>query len=183
MKLFQKILAIFVGSMILIALLSACGEDKSTASDDKKSGEEATTAVETVAVLETTADGGAIEQDSEGNKIIRDNTGKIIEIKDKDDNPVDITVYLSTHTWIEDPAAAGGNSDPSKVDNDSSDNKTQNNDSNGTKDSSSKDPEDSEKTDRNVQPTSADGEGVEESIPVVIATIPDDDDMIELPDL
>lgn len=183
MKLFQELLSIIICLMMLLELFTACGEDKSTASDDKKSGEEATTAVETVAVLETTADGGAIEQDSEGNKIIRDNTGKIIEIKDKEDNPVDITVYLSTHTWIEDPATTGGNSDSSKVDNDSSDNKTQNNDSNGTKDSSSKDSEDSEKTDQNVQPTSADGEGLEESIPVVIATIPDDDDMIELPDL
>lgn len=167
-----------------VMLLAACGEDKKASADDKKSPDAATAVTETTAVIETTAEGGTVEQDPEGYKITKDTSGKVVAVEDKDGNPVDVKTYLSTHAWVEDPGSA---SDSSKGDSGNS----------GDKDSSSKTDSDSNngssnagssaagsgKSDDKTQATVADEDAVEGSIPVIIATMPDDEDLIELPDL
>ena len=132
-----------VAILMIAALFSACGEKQNAASPDEAA------ITETTVVLETTADGGTIEQDSEGNKITKDENGKVVSVEDKDGNPIDVTEYLTTHTWVELNGDSSGGSNGS----DSSDGSGDSNDDN-----------------------------VEESIPVVIATIPDEDDTVELPD-
>ena len=139
-----KIFSILLCLLIICSILfTACGEQESESTKDESTPDE------TTVVLETTSDGGTIEQDSEGNKITKDENGKVVSVEDKDGNPVNVTEYLTTHTWVESNGGSGG--------------------SGGSSGSGS---------------SSVSGDdAVEESIPVIIATIPDEDDMVELPDL
>lgn len=108
---------------------------------------------ETTVVLETTEDGGSVEQDADGNKITKDKDGKVTAVEDKDGNPIDVATYLETHSWVEN--AGSGNSSALS-------------DSDSSNPGQSSDPQDSV---------------TEGDIPVVIATFPDDDNVIEIPDI
>lgn len=154
--------------MTSVLLLVSCGDNSKAGSDETatSSGELSSEAAfsETTAVIETTPDGGTVEQDSEGNKITKNNEGKITKVEDKNGNQISITQYLTTHTWVENTGANDSGS------------------ADRTESSSSKAPDNSGD---NVsdQPTEAMDSDKEGEIPVVIATVPDEDDMIVLPDL
>ena len=102
-----------------------------------------------------------------------------LSVEDKDGKPVDVERYISTHTRVvnnDSPGTSGGSgkyagsntssrSDGSGISGDSG-GKSSSGKGSGSSDSGSSDR----------------GENVEESIPVVVATIPDEDDMEKLPD-
>lgn len=152
MKRFNYLMIIVVFTMMIMSL-SACGKNVSDSTADEGIHNE------TTAVFGTTSEGGTVEIDSEGNKITKDNDGNVIKVEDKNGNPIDVTEYLITHSWVTGTGADNtGSSDKS--------NTSDNFKNNGGKYSS--DQQDEE---------------VEGDIPVVIATIPDEEDMIELPDI
>lgn len=146
---FSKHLIIISLLILMIMVFSACGENRSDSTKDEAK------LYETTVVLETTSDGGTVEQDTEGNKITRNQDGHVIKVEDKDGNLIDVTEYLKSHARIENPKDV-------KSDSFSSDN--------------SKDIAD----DRKSELQSDEGEG---DIHLIIATIPDDEDMIGVPDL
>lgn len=165
-----KILPILICVLLIGSILfTACGKKKSESTKDEA------THGETTVVLETTGNGGTIEQDAEGNKITKDEKGNVLSVEDKDGKPVDVERYISTHTWVvnNDSSGTSGGSGKSAGSNTSSrsDGSGISGDSEGKSSSGSSD---SGSLDRE--------EIVEESIPVVVATIPDEDDMEKLPD-
>lgn len=170
---YMIIISLFV---ITIMLLSACGEKKqeSAANADKPA--------ETTVVLETRADGGTLEQDAEGNKITKDEKGNVLSVEDKDGKPVDVEEYISTHTWVVNNDSAG-NSDGSEKntgsDGSSSSNHSDSSGSSGDSEGKSSSDKGSETSDGG---SSDREEIVEESIPVALATVPDEEDMEKIPD-
>ena len=169
MKSFKKFSVLLCLLIVCSILFTACGEKKSESTKDESSPDE------TTVVLETTSDGGTIEQDSEENKITKDKDGKVIYVEDKDGNPIDVTEYLSTHSWVESnddsssgSGSSGGGSGSSGGGSDSSGGES---DSSGGGSGGSKSSSDLNDT------------TIEESIPVVVVTIPDDDDVNNLPEL
>ena len=148
----KKIGIVFLAAVIigLFCALSACGEDKKEDNKETAATVRKTSAMqETTVVLETTSEGGTVEQDSEGNKITRDNNGEIIAVEDKNGNRIEITEYITTHQWITDSDSPGSSSI----------------ESDGTSSDSGE-------------------EGVEDEIPVIIASIPEDNsDMVDLSDI
>lgn len=165
MRIRSRFIYLIIG-VFVIMLLSACGEDNRSLSESKASTTEpskveATAVSETTAVLETTADGGTIEKDSEGNKITKDSDGRVVAVEDKNGNSIEITEYITTHSWIE------------------------SNSNSGLSDNSAKEKDNLDKSDDTPDKASAtvlDSIEVEDEIPVVIATIPDVDDQDVLPD-
>lgn len=160
----SRLMYLIVG-VFVIMLLTACGEDNRSLSESKASTTEpskveATAVTETTAVLETTADGGTIEKDSEGNKITKDSDGRVVAVEDKNGNSIEITEYITTHSWIESDSNSG-----------LSDNSVKGKD----------DPDEPDDTSGNASTTAPDNNDVEGEIPVVIATFPDVDDQAELP--
>lgn len=101
-------------------------------------------------VVETTSDGGKILKDSDDNVITLDKEGNIVSIKDKNGNFLIVEDYIYTHEWVIDEKY-GINVDIDK-----------------------------EKIKSNQVVTDANGDVTEGDIPVVIASIPDESDMIEL---
>ena len=173
----KVLIALLASAILLSVMLSACGDKQKNSSEDSSSGTEAAV-TETTAVLETTAEGGTGEQDSEGNKITKDKDGIVIAVEDKDGNPIEVTQYVTTHSWVE----QSGNSSNAEAA-PSANSKTDKN-NNGSEDD--KKTADSGKKSDNSQSSNASEsqeEIVEESIPVIIATMPDEDDLIEIPDL
>lgn len=172
----SKHLIVITILVVVMMLLSACGEKETkTTVDEAKPAE-------TTVVLETTSEGGTVEQDSEGNKITKDSEGKVTKVEDKDGNPVDVNEYLSTHTWVENPSSK-------KPDLDSSSNSSASDNSNPSNKSSSSAKTGNPSSNGSGSPENNGGQNSTNSqddeegeIPVVIATLPDDDDMIELPD-
>lgn len=149
----KKILAILMTVLVMAALLCACGEKSGEATPDEAAK------IETTVVLETTADGGTVEKDPEGNIVTKDQDGNVTAVEDKDGNPLDVKEYLETHSYVQ---GSGSSSDSSGSSSGSS----------GSSDSSGKSGDSSDSQDE-----------TEGEIPVIIATIPDDEDLIELPDL
>ena len=183
----NKYLALILAAlMILSVLLTACGEDSSDALKDGKKANETTTVSETTAVsettvvLETTSEGGTVEKDSEGNKITKDKDGNITHVEDKEGNTIEITEYITTHTWIvtslsentdsDDGSAKSGNAGSSSDSSGSNSNKQS---SDGTKPNAT----------NNVGSDGAHEDDYEDEVPVIIATIPNESDYEELPDL
>ena len=172
-----KMLPILLCVLLIGSILfTACGKKKSESTKDEAAPGE------TTVVLETTSDGGTIEQDAEGNKITKDEKGNVLSVEDKDGKPVDVERYISTHTWVvnndssgtsggsgksagSDGSTSSGRSDGSGISGDSGGISSFGKGS-GSSDSGSSDRK----------------EIIEESIPVVVATIPDEDDMEKLPD-
>ena len=155
----KKWLLILAAAVITLScILCACGDDKKDAKSEpesKNAAEVTSASDETTVVLETTSEGDTVEKDSDGNKITRDKTGDIVAVEDKNGNPVEVTEYLTTHSWVERKENSQADSDKSES---------------GQKDNGEKKPSDVQKED------------VEGEIPAIIASVPDDDEMIELPD-
>lgn len=172
-----KILPILLCVLLIVSILfTACGKKKSKSTKDEAVPDE------TTVVLETTGNGGTIEQDAEGNKITKDEKGNVLSVVDKDGKPVDVERYISTHTRVvsDDSSGTSGGSGKS-ADSDGSSSSGRSDGSGISGDSGGK--SSSEKSSGSSDSGSSDrGENVEESIPVVVATIPDEDDMEKLPD-
>lgn len=169
-RLFAYLIAV---TLIFSCLLSACGEKPSDVAADDASADSAVVK-ETTVVLETTADGDSIELDSEGNKITKDKNGEIISVVDKNGKTIEVTEYITTHHWIiesNDADSSAGKNSGSGTSSEKSSSQS------GSKPAASSSSGSSSASSDN------DGEDVEGDIPVIIATIPDDEDMIELPDL
>ena len=111
--------------------------------------------------------------------ITKDEKGNVLSVEDKDGKPVDVERYISTHARVVNSDSSGtsggsrksagstssGRSDGSGIFGDSEGNSSSGKGS-GSSDSGSSDRK----------------EIIEESIPVIIETIPDEDDMEKLPD-
>ena len=110
MKKALRLIPLFCVIAACLMIFAACGEKEThNAADETKSAE--TTPAETNVVLETTADGGTIELDSEGNKVTKDLHGEITYVEDKDGNPVDVVVYRTAIGWKKaDDAMSDGDS-------------------------------------------------------------------------
>ena len=91
----KKLLILMLSLLMAVLMLVACGKNKAEEKDDDEKTSE------TTAVLETTADGGTVEQDAEGNIVTKGADGKVIHVEDKDGNSVDVSEYVQTHSWIE----------------------------------------------------------------------------------
>lgn len=169
----SKYLIIISILIFVIMLLSACGEKgtESTADESKTA--------ETTVVLETTLEGGTVEQDSEGNRITKDSEGKVTKVEDKDGNPIKVEEYLTTHTWVENP----GSNDSGSVSHGGSSDGSSGNSSGSISNGSSSGSTGNSGGSVNKNPNNSQDDNIEESIPVVIATVPDEDDMEVLPDL
>ena len=164
-----------VAVLSLSVLLSSCGEKNDDSAKDKNSSSQSSTeaALETTAFLETTGQGGTVEKDSDGNVITKDQNGKVTEVKDKDGKPIEVSEYLITHSWVENPAdAADSKSANNQNGSSSSQNNTKQSDRTGS---------DSQKSGVNADAVDTPENDVEGSIPVVIATMPDKDELDELP--
>ena len=98
----KKMIAIIAGILMLTAALTACGsnKDKNDTPDSATKDTVAATSAETVKVLETTAEGGAMYKDSEGNTVTTDKSGDVISVRDKNGEPVEITEYVTTHHTV-----------------------------------------------------------------------------------
>ena len=167
----KRMIIAFLAVLILSScVLSACGGNKTDSTPDQASVDQKVIS-ETTVILETTAEGGTVEQDKEGNKITKDKEGKILSIEDKNGNPVDVKEYLTTHTLAENSVISDG-----------SDNTA---DSGKSGKSSLSGSEGSKLSGNNVNSNSSDpkSDQAEGEIPVIIATIPDDENLSELPDL
>lgn len=153
-----RLFALIIAAVFALSfILTACGEDKKedTSGNESKS-DETTVAAETTAILETTSEGGTVEQDPDGNIVTKDKNGKVTEVEDKNGNPITVTEYLTTHSWVENsPAGSGGKSS----------------------DGGSGSVSEGDKGSTNIQ-----GDVVEGDIPVIIATIPPEEELIELPE-
>lgn len=167
----KSVAAILLAAAVMIAVLlfSACGDTQTGVTPDETSD-----TAETTVVLETTVDGGTVEQDAEGNKITKDKDGKVTAVEDKTGHSIDVVEYVTTHSWVETSGSAGsgnaGSGDPGS------------NAASGNGGSAASKPADSGNSGSGENTSSAvDDNGVEEDIPVIIATMPDDDDLIELP--
>ena len=164
----KRALFVLIVMILVSVVLTACG-DKSTGSTNDESAP-----AETTFVLETTAQGGTIEQDSEGNQITKDNEGKVVSVKDKNGNDVNVTEYLETHSWVE--GSDSGNNNGSGADSVSGKSGSSKTDKSGGSQGSSSGKKD------NASSGNSDDNVAEEEIPVVIATIPDEDTLETLPD-
>lgn len=173
-----KLFSVFLCLLIICSILfTACGEKENESTKDESAPGE------TTVVLETTSNGGTIEQDSESNKITKDENGKVVSVEDKNGNSIDVTEYLTTHTWVESNSnsSGGSGSSGSLSSSDrlgSSGGSSESGSPGGSSGSSS-----SGSSGGSGSSSVSGDEAVEESIPVIVATIPDDDDLVELPDL
>lgn len=169
----SKLLMLAFSVFLIIALLVACGKNSpepvSGASELNSSSIQ-----ETTVLIETTPDGGTVEQDSEGNIITKDSSGKVTKVEDKNGNAVDVNNYLSDHPWVSAPKNSGDTSSKGNGSSGSSDG------SGNTGSSSSDDSGDNSEDD----PQDAESGDIEGDIPVIRATLPaDDSSLVELPDL
>lgn len=186
-----KIISTFLCLLIVFVLmLAACGEkDEDASGKDVSKSDETTAIAETTAIIETTNDGGTVEKDSEGNKIKKDAEGKVISVEDKDGNPIDVDEYVTTHSWIESNSVSGNGSSNNSSGNNSG--STGNSGGSSSKNGSSSSKSGSSSSKDNVSSDAGKNDSVDNSsemtegeIPVVIATIPDNEDDLEvLPDL
>ena len=112
----KNIVPIFAALLIMIGVLSACGEEKKEETSSKTDSQVTTTVStseipkETTVVLETTPDGGTVEKDSEGNKITKAPDGTVIAVEDENGTPVDVEEYVSTHSWVQGSNSGSGTS-------------------------------------------------------------------------
>ena len=180
MKRFKNVIVLILALVFALTLV-ACGENEKTATPD-----ESTTVQETTVVIETTAEGGTIEKDSEGNTITKDENGKVVSVEDKDGNPVDVVEYVTTHTWIESDRTSSGQPSGSSTGGSGSSGKGGSNSGNGSSGnggSGGSGGSSGTSSSGQKETVSSNADGVEEDIPVIVVSIPDYDDLEELPDL
>lgn len=98
----KKAFAIVLSVLMMTLLLVGCG-DKEAATPDSATPDSSSVSskiTETTKVIETTSEGGTVEQDKEGNVIEKDKSGEIVSVKDKDGKVIEITEYITTHTYV-----------------------------------------------------------------------------------
>ncbi len=178
----SKTILTFISVLLLLLLLTGCGEDQSKAIEESR--KEASVTAETTVVLETTGDGDTIEQDSEGNKITKDEKGTILSVEDKDGKPVDVEEYITTHTWGLNDDSSGSSGSAEKSDGSGGENSSGHPNGSGISgDPGGKSsPGKGSGASSDSSSSNRDDTG-EDSIPVVIATLPDDKDLEKIPDL
>ena len=155
----RLLIALTVALLIVCFALSACGEDKKDANSEteSKNPTEITAASgETTVVLETTSDGGTVEQDSEGNKITIDKDGSVTSVEDRNGDPIDVADYLTTHKQAQQEGNTKSDSGKSNIGQEASEDKT---------------------------PSDVQDDEIEDDIPVIIATLPNEDELVDLPEL
>ena len=154
----RSIAIVFILAFVLL-MLTACGDKNDGSTKDEAKY------VETVSVVETTADDGVIVKDKDGNKITVNKESKIISVEDKNGEPVSVEEYLVTHTWVEEYVSEKIINPDNGKNSDKSDNK-------------------SEKSNSKAEKSADGGEEVTEGeIPTAMATVPDVDDQEVIPDV
>lgn len=205
----KKLIAYAVMFLLIISLISGCGCVGDKASGTKPKTSSSAKTEETLKVIETTPDGGTVEQDKAGNKIKKNKNGKITSIVDKNGNSVNINNYITNHPGVnKKPVVSDGSTSSkalkskavsskteksSKVKKNSksrnsstaektSKKKTSSVDTKKSEKSSKKSKKSSGKTNSSTKSNSSKknkSESVEEEIPTVIATVPEDDSKLE----
>ena len=112
----KKMIAALAAVLMLTAGLSACGgeQDAEAGKATEDTAAVATSAAETTVVVEKTADGGTIEKDSENNELEIDKNGKLVSVKDKNGNDVDVTEYTVTHYIVTSGGSVIGSADDTR---------------------------------------------------------------------
>ena len=111
--------------------------------------------------------------------ITKDEKGNVLSVEDKDGKPVDVERNISTHTRLVNNDSSGTSGDLGKSDGSISSGRS---DDSGISDDSEGNSSSGKGSGSSDSGSSDRKEIVEESIPVVVATIPDEDDMEKLPD-
>lgn len=163
--------------MICSILFTACGKKKSESTRDESAPGE------TTVVLETTSDGGTIEQDSEGNKITKDDKGNVLSVEDKDGKSVDVEWYITIHSWVVNNDSSGSTGGSGKSSGSGGSNSSGQSGASGSTDNSGGKSSSESSSGSSVSGSSDQDDAVEESIPVIIATFPDDKELEKVPDL
>lgn len=153
----EKITFLLIAVWFCAGMLTACGENKSS---------DLLSPAETTFVIETTADGGTIEMDSEGNQLTKDNEGNILAVQDKSGNSIDVQTYITEHYQTIDSDSANDNSSQN-----GSKGYSGGKSSNGNSNLSADD-------DDNISDSD-----IEDDIPQIEVTLPDEEKLQELPSL
>lgn len=155
---------------VIVLMFVACGnQENNTTPDESVPGE-------TTVITATTSDGGTVEKDSEGNIITKDNNGKVVSVEDKNGKTIDIAEYVTTHSWIE-----SNNTDDNGAYSNLSSNGNSSTDNNGGSTDISSAGGDSNSESDNTSATV--DENVEDDVPVIIATLPNDEELKNLPEI
>ena len=88
----KKAFVMVLSVLMMTLLLAGCGNKNNAATPDSTAadGSVSSRITETAKVLETTSEGGTVEQDKEGNVIEKDKNGEIVSVKDKDGKTQDL---------------------------------------------------------------------------------------------
>jgi len=131
----KKAFVIVLSVLMMAVLLVGCGDKNDVATPDSATPDSSVSSkiTETTKVIETTTEGGTVEQDKEGNVIEKDKSGEIVSVKDEDGKIIEITEYITTHTYVVD-----GSGDDDSSDSDSSDSGSSSRSSDSGSQSSSK---------------------------------------------
>lgn len=175
----KYIVPLFTALFVVMGIFSGCGDDNKEAAKGETASQTETqlttsdaTPKETTVVLETTPEGGTIEKDPEENKITKDKDGNVISVEDKNGNPVDVEEYVSTHSWVQGSgsgkASSGASGSSDKNSNASSSNGSEGSSGSGSSSSDKSESKSSESPDNDIE---------ESEIPVIIATVPNEDDI------
>ena len=151
----KRIFAVLICFVLISAMLAGCTCSVNVSMPDETTADSQD---DTNLVLETTADGGSVELDNDGNLVTKDKNGDIVSVTDEKGNELDPVQYAEEH-----------NSGYAKSDSDSPDNEKSS--------KTAKDPKTSSST-KSDSENSSSSEEVEDEIPSVIAEVPDDEDEI-----
>ena len=143
---------------------------------------------ETTKVLETTTDGGTVEEDKDGNILEKDKDGEIVSVKDSSGNSVDVEQYKAEHPAFSGKTDNTSSSNGSKTSSTSSNSKTGSNTSSksgsSSKSSSSSNSSNSGSSSSSNNSSQNDSDEVEGEIPTIVVTLPDNiDDLPEIPEM
>ena len=163
----KRAIALLTAALLLVGALAACGNK-----NDQKATEAATTAAteaskttatEAANIIETTAEGGTVEKTADNFTGEKDKNGEIVSVKDSSGNSVPVQEYIEEHT-------SGNNSGNTSNNTSSKSSDNSGNQGTSSQPSSSSKPQDSSKSDQEV----------EETIPQIIIELPDTEEY-ELP--
>ena len=130
----KKAFIIALSVLMMTLLLAGCGKKETATSDSATPDSSVSSKItETTKVIETTTEGGTVEQDKEGNVIEKDKSGEIVSVKDEDGKIIEITEYITAHTYV-----VEGSGDDDSSDSDSSDSSSSSRSSDSGSQSSSK---------------------------------------------
>ncbi len=196
MKIF---ISLAVCVLVITAVFAGCGcaADVKTNDTNSQSGVSANDTDETLKLIETTPDGGTVEQDSDGNTIKKDKNGDIVSVEDKNGSSVNADEYVRSHPYATKNTVTNSSSDSAKSSvtgkksgktssassggsgSTASVNKSggSGSDSAGKSDKNGSAANDNSNSKSSLNSNSSkSGEVVEEEIPTVIAVVPDEDE-------